>query len=93
MREHLRALPTQARAVVGAEIRMVQSHGLKDSGIYARQIKGKLWELRIDATRIFYVVVSGPELVLLHAYQKQGQKAPKGEIETALERMRQFLND
>ncbi len=72
---------------------MVQTYGLKDSGVDARQIEGKLWELRIDATRIFYVVVSGPELVLLHACLKQGQMAPRREIETALERMWQFLND
>lgn len=29
--------------------------------------------------------------MLLHAYRKQGQKAPRVEIETALMRLRKFL--
>lgn len=30
-------------------------------------------------------------MVLLHAYKKQGQKAPDREIETALQRMAEFI--
>lgn len=56
-----------------------------------RQIRGKLWELRISRTRIFYVVVVGDTMVLLHAYKKQGQKAPTREIETATRRMAEVL--
>jgi phage-related protein len=35
--------------------------------------------------------VSGPEVVLLHAYKKQRQKAPSKEIETAERRMEEVL--
>jgi phage-related protein len=45
----------------------------------------------VSAARVFYVVVTGPEVVLLHAYKKQGQKAPRKEIETAERRMEEVL--
>ena len=41
--------------------------------------------------RAFYVVVAGPLMVLLHAYKKQGQKAPVREIEIATDRMMEVL--
>jgi phage-related protein len=56
-----------------------------------RQIRGKLWELRISRNRIFYVVLKGDRMVLLHAYKKRGQKAPIREIETALRRMSEVM--
>lgn len=87
VREHLRELPKEDRALIGAELRMVQEHGLAESDVEARRIRGKLWELKIDAHRIFYVVIVGPVMVLLHAYRKQSQKAPKADIEVAEQRM------
>ena len=65
----------------------VRDHGLAAPLVSMRQIRGKLWELRISRTRIFYVVVVGDTMVLLHAYKKQGQKVPPREIETAWRRM------
>ena len=56
-----------------------------------RQIQGKLWELRISKTRIFYVMIGSNTMILLHTYKKQSQKAPRHEIETALRRMRDML--
>ena len=42
-------------------------------------------------TRVFYVMIDGPEMVLLHAYKKQSQKAPQSEIDTAEKRMKEVL--
>ena len=58
-----------------------------------RQIKGKLWEIKISQTRIFYAVIEKNIMVLLHAYKKQSQKAPQHEIETALRRMNDILEN
>ncbi|MGQ0505990.1 MAG: type II toxin-antitoxin system RelE/ParE family toxin [Myxococcaceae bacterium] len=49
-------------------------------------------ELKISQHRIFYVVIAGPEMVLLHAYKKQGQRAPPREIEVAKSRMKEVQN-
>jgi phage-related protein len=43
--------------------------------------------------RIFYVTVTGPMIVLLHAYKKKSQKAPVQEIETAVRRMKEVLHE
>ena len=67
----------------------IESHG--PEAVVTRHIRGKLWEIKVSATRIFYVLVNGPEVVLLHAYKKQGQKAPVKEIETAVRRMEEVL--
>ena len=56
-----------------------------------KQIKGKLWEIKISQIRIFYVVIERNRMVLLNAYKKQSQKAPQHEIETALRRMKDVL--
>ncbi|MBN2362355.1 MAG: type II toxin-antitoxin system RelE/ParE family toxin [Deltaproteobacteria bacterium] len=45
----------------------------------------------IGRQRVFYVVVVGPVAVLLHAYNKQSQRAPGREIETAERRMSDVL--
>jgi len=41
--------------------------------------------------RIFYVVVTGPMMVLLHSYKKQSQKSPAREIKIAERRMKEVL--
>jgi phage-related protein len=58
-----------------------------------RQIKDKLWEIKISQARIFYVVIEGNKMVLLHAYKKQSQKVPQHEIETALRCMKDILRN
>ena len=56
-----------------------------------RQIEGKLWEVRIGPHRVFYVLLLQEEMVLLHAYRKQTQKAPARELELARRRMQEVL--
>jgi phage-related protein len=40
--------------------------------------------------RIFYVVLKGNEMILLHAYLKKTPKAPVKEIQIAKQRMKQL---
>ena len=91
--KYLSDLGIHERAKVAAAIENISKFGLDDSGVMCRHIEGKLWEIKVLAQRVFYVVISGPEIVLLHLYKKQGQKAPKKEIETAQNRMKDVLGD
>lgn len=54
---------------------------------YARHIKGKIRELRVDFSknrhRIFYFTFIGKRIILLHAFLKRTQKTPAAEIERA----------
>jgi phage-related protein len=56
-----------------------------------RQLKGKLWEIRIGRHRAAYVIVSGPEMVLLHAFKKQGQRTAGIDLALALRRAKEVL--
>ncbi len=60
-----------------------------------RKLAGReFWELRTgvsgDIYRTFYFAYTGRKFVLLHAYQKKSQKAPKKELEVAEERMKDY---
>jgi len=87
--EYLDALPAKEAAKALDVLAAIEVHGLAAAATH--HIRGKLWELKTPANRIFYVLVSGPEVVLLHAYKKQRQKAPVKEIETAARRMEEVL--
>ena len=76
---------------VEAVFRMLGEHGLGAPGVSCRAVEGKLWEIRVGAHRIFYVVVLGPEMVLLHAFRKQSQKTPRKELDLARGRMKEVL--
>ncbi|MDP3298104.1 MAG: type II toxin-antitoxin system RelE/ParE family toxin [Thermodesulfovibrionia bacterium] len=56
----------------------------------------KLFEIRIkDKTnihRILYFTFTGRKFVLLHGFTKKTEKTPRGEIETALKRMNDYLS-
>jgi len=55
---------------------------------YSRHVKGKIRELRVDFAhnffRIFYFCLIGKKIVILHAYFKKSNKAPKKEINRAI---------
>ena len=67
---------------------------IRKSGIDAfeklntRQLRGKLWEIKISQTRIMYVIVDVNNVAFLHICKKQKGKAEKQEIEVALNRGR-----
>jgi phage-related protein len=70
-------------------------NGTNAVGVEFRHIEDKLWELKIrihgNQHRIFYVVLKGNEMVLLHAYLKKMARAPLKEIQTARKRLRQLI--
>lgn len=69
----------------------IEQMGFESPRVEFRQIEGKLWEIKIKLSsgghRIFYVTLGKTRMILLHAYKKQSQKAPKKEIAIALNRM------
>ena len=84
------------QAAILAVLKDVESFGLNAVGCQFRQIEGKLWEIKIKAPtggyRIFYVLISSSEMMCLHAYKKQGHKAPKKELEVARKRLKEALS-
>jgi phage-related protein len=89
--KYLDKLEKDESALILAVFQDIALNGLEDSLIEIRHIHAKLYELKITRHRIFYVMIQGPEMVLLHAYKKESQKAPRREIDTAVKRMREVL--
>jgi phage-related protein len=73
----LEALEANERALLLDAIEELGQYGLQSGRVRTRQIENKLWEIKVTRHRVFYVTIAGPTMVLLHAYKKQGQKAPK----------------
>ncbi|MBI4608224.1 MAG: type II toxin-antitoxin system RelE/ParE family toxin [Candidatus Rokubacteria bacterium] len=93
--EYLRSLERPERARAAEGLQNIQRFGFEAVGVQFRQIRGKLWEIRIqtgEAHRFFYVMASREEMVLLHAYRKKTQKAPSREIATAERRLKEVLH-
>lgn len=85
----------EERAELLSTLQGIQEYGTDAVGVDFRQIEGKLWELKIRTHgkqhRIFYAVLRGNEMILLHAYLKKTPKAPVREIETARQRLKQLM--
>jgi phage-related protein len=85
----------EERAEILSLLKGIQENGTDAVGVEFRQIEGKLWELKIRLRghqhRIFYVVLKGNEMVLLHAYLKKTQKAPLKELQVAKQRMKTII--
>lgn len=64
-----------------------------EAPVSLRQLEGKAWEIRVEKQRIAYVVVSGPELILLRAFKKQGRRTPRTDLDLALKRAREVLGE
>ncbi len=89
--EFLNDLPSDEIARLAGCLKNVEELGFDSPRVQFRQIKGSLWEIKIKTSRsgyrFFYVCIQKEVIVLLHAYKKQSQKAPKQEIELAEKRM------
>ena len=63
---------------------------------HTRAMGRGLFELRLRASegisRVFYGVVSGQRIVMLHVFIKKTQKTPVRELEIARKRMKELLN-
>ena len=95
--EFLDELPSEETARIAACLSNIEKLGFDSPRVQFRQIKGSLWEIKIkthrSGYRLFYVCIQGDNIVLLHAYKKQSQKAPKKEIETAEKRMMEVFDN
>ncbi|MCY1073566.1 type II toxin-antitoxin system RelE/ParE family toxin [Archangium lansingense] len=69
----------------------IELYGLDETLIQTRALRDKLWELKLGRHRLFYVLDTGPTLVLLHACKKQSQKARKSDVDLAISRMRKVI--
>jgi phage-related protein len=92
-KEFIEELPVMEQAKIRNVLRLLQEFGSNLSMPHAKNIKGKLWELRPGGVRLFYFASIGQQFVILHGYRKQSQKAPDREIEIAMRRMQEIMEE
>ena len=90
MRDYIAALPARDRDDWDEALTLLDVFGL-DAPVSLRQLNGKLWEIRVGRHRVAYVVVTGPEMVLLHAFKKQGRRTPQRDLNLARRRAKDVL--
>jgi len=95
IRDFLKNLPEPER-YDGYHVRHVVHkkgmHAFEDGDIEARQLRGKLWEIKFynDNRYAFVVVAEEDSIYFLHAFKKQKNKTEKFELDTALARMKEY---
>ena len=55
-------------------------------GLNTRQLRGKLWEIKISQNRIMYAIADSENVYFIHACKKEKGKAEKFELEKAIKR-------
>ena len=95
--DFIRKLSKQGKTKEIAQIRSyekrLEEHGMAVNNIYPetiRNVREDIYELRPGGNRVFFFYFENNEFILLHAYKKHGQKAPKNEIEKAINEMKDF---
>jgi phage-related protein len=97
--EFILGLNPKQQAKVYREIDLLEKFGNELHYPHIDTVKGKkyngLLELRIELAsnifRIFYFLAEKNKAMLLHGIIKKKQKTPKNELETAMERMKEYL--
>lgn len=95
--EFIDALPVKDQAKIAWTIELLKNYGMRLPQPYLKRLIGtkNLWELRIafggKAYRIFISPIPKEHTILLHAIMKKKQKTPVKDIETAENRLNDFL--
>jgi len=98
VQEFIDSLSAESKAKYIFIADLLEEHGISVKEPYVKPLTGtkKLFEIRIkdkmNIHRILYFAFTGRELVLLHGFTKKTEKTPRGEIETAVRRMEDYLS-
>ena len=97
VQEFIKDLAKKNKQIEIAQIRAyeerLEQFGMSINNYYPnsiRPIQDDVYELRPGGNRVFFFYFTGNRFILLHAYRKHGQKAPKNEIDKAVKEMKDF---
>lgn len=93
IKEFLDDLPERESAEGYYIIEQLETQGMDFlRTLNTRQLEAKLWEIKYPRhNRIFYVVINGETMYLLHACKKQKGKAEKFELDKAKNRAKEII--
>jgi phage-related protein len=94
VREYIYSLPKEDLVIITGDLEQIRDCGIMTAQVVTRKLIDKLWEIKTgtrNQQRIFYCVMSGDSLVLLHACKKQKEGAQRNDVELAYKRMKEVL--
>ena len=98
IKEYMQKLAKESKEKELAQIILYKNrlaeYGMAVNNVYPetiRKIRDGIYELRPGPNRVFFFYYTGSKYVLLHAYRKQGRKAPASEIEKAINEMKDHI--
>lgn len=89
------SLPTIPHAKLLRQIDLLETYGSNLGMPHARAMGSGLLELRVRGqtdVRVFYALISGHRIYLLHGFVKKSQATPKKELNIALKRKTEIEN-
>jgi phage-related protein len=93
--DFLEGLDNKTKARFDWSIEQLRIRNVQAGEPLVKHIEGKIWELRRASSgniyRLMYFFFTGRRIVFLHGFQKKTQKTPRQEIETAEQRLTDFI--
>lgn len=94
VQDYINDLPSADRVQIAGDLQLIRDFGIMNAPVVTRKLIEKLWEIKTGTKhqqRLFYCVMTGDALVLLHACKKQKQGAQRGDVDLAHKRMKEVL--
>ena len=94
VKEYLQSLPAADQANIAFDLELISKFGPQHDQVVTRHLVGKLWEIKSGIKRqqrIFYCLITGNGVILLHACKKQKTGSQPRDIEISLKRMKEVL--
>lgn len=89
--EYVNSLQEKAKAEYYALQVKLEKDGIEALNSFnTRQLKNKLWEIKVAKNRYMYVLADEDNLYILHACRKQKGKAEKFELKKAMHRAKEL---
>lgn len=85
----MESLAESDRGIVKAKLFHLQERGSQLREPLSKSLGEGLFELRVQAYRLFFCFRPGNRIVLLHAFRKKSQATPRRELELARTRMQE----
>lgn len=97
VRKYLLSLSPRNRSTVLEAMEYLETFGTELKEPYVKYLGDKIFELRAKDQdgiyRVLYFAAKGSRFIMLHGFTKKNRKTPRKEIELAIKRKKEFLNE
>jgi len=95
VRDFLRSLDAKTKSRFDWSIEQLRLRNVRAREPLVRHLEGKIWELREESQtniyRLLYFFFVGRKIVFVHGFHKKTQKTPRRELDVALKRLEDLM--